>query len=176
VYRQKGELVRALADYDRAIELNPRYARGYLIRAIAKFEAGSFALSLSDLQESSALDPKDPYTVLWLDIVEKHSKLPSRLTEMTAPLDMTKWPAPVVRLFLGQMTPEALLAAAQDPDAKKNKGQICEANFYTGELALQSGSREEGERMIRLAGTDCPHSFFEWSAANSELEMLGANR
>ena len=46
---------------------------------------------------------------------------------------MTKWPAPVIRLFLGQLTPEAVLAAAADPDAQTNKGQICRSQFFTAE-------------------------------------------
>jgi hypothetical protein len=31
--------------------------------------------------------------------------------EATAEIDMTKWPAPVIRLWLGEMTQEAVLAA-----------------------------------------------------------------
>jgi hypothetical protein len=33
-------------------------------------------------------------------------------------IDMTKWPAPVIRLYLGQMTPDSVLAAADSPDAQ----------------------------------------------------------
>jgi hypothetical protein len=57
------------------------------------------------------------------------------LSQAISQIDMTAWPAPVIRLFLGQMTPTAVLAAAADPDAGKKKGQVCEANFYSGELA-----------------------------------------
>ena len=32
---------------------------------------------------------------------------------------MTKWPAPIIRLFLGEMTLEEVLAAADDADAKE---------------------------------------------------------
>ena len=47
------------------------------------------------------------------------------LPQATTQLDMTKWPAPVVRLFLGQMTEEAVFtAAADDPDPKKKKDQV----------------------------------------------------
>ncbi len=86
---------------------------------------------------------------------------------------MTKWPAPVIRLYLGQMTPEALLAAADDPVANKQKGQICEANFYTGEVALQRGDKDEATRLFKLAADGCPKNFVEWSGANAELKALG---
>jgi lipoprotein NlpI len=86
---------------------------------------------------------------------------------------MTAWPAPVIRLFMGQMTAGALLAAADDPDATKRKGQVCEANFYTGELSLLKGSKNEATRLFRIAASDCPHNFIEWDGANAELKALG---
>ena len=89
---------------------------------------------------------------------------------------MTAWPAPVIRMFLGQMTPAAVLAAADDPDATKKKGQVCEANFYSGEWALRHGAKDEAARLFRLAASDCPKDFNEWSAANAELKALGAAR
>jgi lipoprotein NlpI len=86
---------------------------------------------------------------------------------------MTVWPAPVIRLFMDQMTPAAVLAAADDPDATKKKGQVCEAIFYSGELSLTKGLKDEATRLFRLAASDCPHSFNEWDAANAELKALG---
>jgi lipoprotein NlpI len=119
------------------------------------------------------LTPSTPYYALWLDIVEKRSGLASRLPQAVSQIDMTKWPAPVIRLFLGQITPAAVLAAADDPDAETRKGQVCEANFYSGELALQHGSKDEAERLFRLAATDCPgDEFVERPAANAEVKAL----
>ena len=87
---------------------------------------------------------------------------------------MTVWPAPVIRLFTDQMTPAAVLAAADDPDAAKKVGRICEANFYSGELSLTKGAKDEAIRLFRLAASGCPHGFNEWDAANAELKTLGA--
>ena len=174
-YRAKGDVESAMADYDRLIELDPNDAHAYRSRAIANL-ASSAAKSLADLDQSSALDPKDPYTALWLEIVRKRNNQPSRLGEATAQLDMTRWPAPVIRLFLGQMTPEAVLAAAEDPNPEKKKGQICEANFFGGELALQHGVKEDAGRLLRLASAGCPRNFIEWTAANSELRALNLER
>ena len=86
---------------------------------------------------------------------------------------MTAWPAPVVRLFLGQMTPAGVLDAAQNADAKTMKGQVCEANFYSGEWALSQGTKDEAIRLFRLAARDCPPSFVESEGANAELRALG---
>jgi lipoprotein NlpI len=78
-------------------------------------------------------------------------------------------------MFLGEMAPEAVLAAADDADPRVQKGQVCEANFYAAELALQRGSTEEATRLFGLAAADCPKNFVEWSEAKAELKALGVN-
>jgi len=105
--------------------------------------------------------------------VERRSNLPRRLPGVAWRLDMQVWPAPVVRLYLGETTPAAVLAAADDPDPKKKREQACEANFYSGELAQLQDAKAEATRLFRLAASDCPRTFVEWSAANAELKALG---
>jgi lipoprotein NlpI len=111
--------------------------------------------------------------VLWLEIVNKRSNLASRLPQAIAQLDMTEWPAPVIRLFLGQLTPEAVLAAADNPDAKAKAGQVRQANFYSGELALSKGAKDGATRLFRLAADLCPKGSDEWRASRAELKALG---
>jgi len=173
-YRYKGEVGSATVDYNQAIELNPKSFQSYLARGLLSLDAGELPKALADINQASALNPKDPYTALWLEIVNKRSRLPSGLAEATAQIDMTKWPAPVVRLYLGQMTPEAVLAAAADLDASKRKSQVCEANFFSGELALQQGKRDEAIRLLRIAYEGCPNDSFPLTAAKDELKGLRA--
>jgi lipoprotein NlpI len=104
--------------------------------------------------------------------VNQRSNHSSGLAQATGQLDMKKWPAPLIRLFLGQSTQEAVLAAADDPDAHKKQGQVCEANFYSGELALIQGTKEKAADLFRLAAADCPDSHERW-AAHAELKALG---
>jgi lipoprotein NlpI len=59
--------------------------------------------------------------------------------------------------------------AADSPDAKTRMVQVCEANFYSGELGLQPGAKEESARLFRLAAADCPRMFVEGPAASAEL-------
>jgi lipoprotein NlpI len=66
-----------------------------------------------------------------------------------------------------------VLAAADDTDTNLRRVQVCDANFYTGELSLLKGSKEEATRLFRLAASDCRHDFIEWSAAKAELKALG---
>jgi lipoprotein NlpI len=175
-YATEGDFDHAIADYNQAIALDPKYWPVYLNRALAYIYTGSLSKALADLERSSELNPKNLYTAIWLDIVDKRSNLTSRLAQAVTRIDMTKWPAPVIQLYLGQLSRADLLAAADDPNPRTRKSQVCEANFYTGELELQQGAKEEATRLFRLVAADCPKSFHESVAAEAELKALGESR
>jgi lipoprotein NlpI len=173
-YYHKHDENRAIAEYTEAIRLDPKYAQAYFNRGVANLYAGRLPKALADLGQSSELNPKYAYAALWLHIVDTRNNLPSQLAEAAKQIDMTKWPAPLIRLFLGQTTPQALLATADDPDAKTKQRKVCEVNFYSAELALHRHAKDEATRLFRLAATNCPKSFTERAAAHAELRALDA--
>jgi lipoprotein NlpI len=105
--------------------------------------------------------------------VDARSNLPSRFAQAVTQLDMTRWPAPVIRLYLGQMTPEAVLAAADDPDADTRQRRVCEANFFIGQMALRRSAKDDAVRLFRLVASDCRKNANAWTQANAELKALG---
>jgi lipoprotein NlpI len=173
-YRNKGDIDHAIADLSEAIRLNPKDALSYHNRGLAYFYGGNPAKASADFSRASELDPKYAYNALWLDIAGQRSNAPSRLAQAISKIDMTAWPAPVIRMFLGEMTPPAVLAAADNPDAAKKRNQVCEADFYSGILALRQGAKDEAARQFRLAAADCPKDYDEAFAAGAELKALGA--
>jgi lipoprotein NlpI len=174
-WEAKGDLGRAIADYDRAIELDPNNAHAWFNRGRAELHSGALPQALADLNRVGELRPQDPYAALWLEIVNRRSNLPSRLAEATKRIDMTTWPAPLVRLYLGQSTPAAVLAAADDPDVETRAIQVCQANFYAGEFALQRGQKDEAKRLFGLAAGDCPLFLDAHAGAVAELKALDAD-
>ena len=173
-YYANGEHERAIADYNQVIQIDPKNARSYLNRGLANLYLGASAKAQADLNQASALDPNDVYVALWLDIANKRSKSASRLAKATTQSDLSKWPGPIIRFYLGKMKPADLLAAAESPDLATKKAQICEANFYSGELALQQRNKDHAIELFRLAAADCPKSFLEYGSANAELKALRA--
>ena len=171
--QSRDDLYQIIVYYNAAIKRDPKDDDAYFHRGLAKLYAGALPAAMADLSQASRLDPDYAYYALWIDIIDKRRNETSSLAQAVSHFNMSKWPAPVVRLFLGDSTPAAVLAAAEDPDPVTRTGQICEANFYSGQFALlQQGDRPEATRLFRLAAAGCPHQFVEGASAMSELAAL----
>jgi tetratricopeptide (TPR) repeat protein len=174
-YLAKGDYRRAIADYDEAKKLDPQDAGNYFNRGIAEIYGGLLSESLADLEHARELNREYPYTALWVDIAARRQGAPSPLSQAISSLDMTVWPAPVIRLFLDQATIDDVLNAAQDVAAEKRKGALCEGNFYGGVLAHLQASEDLANRLLRAAAADCPRDYIEWRTALAELRTFGAS-
>jgi lipoprotein NlpI len=165
-----GDGPAALADLSDAIRLDADNAEFYFNRGVAYFVVGGHLPDAeADFRKAAELNPKDAYAALWLDLAAARTNTPSRLAEAAKQLDMTAWPAPVVRQFLGETNAAQTVAAASDSDPKTKLGQTCEANFYGGEFALTKKKKQEALPLLRLASRDCPRAFIESTAAIAEL-------
>ena len=49
---------------------------------------------------------------------------------------MSGWPAPLLHMFVGELKPDGVLTAADDPNPALKEAHTCEANFYSGQYAL----------------------------------------
>jgi tetratricopeptide (TPR) repeat protein len=178
VEMQKGDLDQAVAEFSEAIRLDPQgsldSSGDYSNRGRAHFYAGALPKALADFKQANVVAPKSAYNALWLDIAEARGNMPSTLAEASAKVDMTVWPAPVIHMFLGQMPPTAVLAAANDPNDTKKVGRVCEANFFSGEWALRHNAKDEAARRFERAASGCSSSFAESSAAKLELKALNS--
>jgi lipoprotein NlpI len=163
----------AVEDFTKSIKLDADDATAYFNRGVAYYVVGGrTADAVADFKKAAELNPKDAYAALWRDLAERRTNAPSHLAEAAKQLDMTVWPAPVIRHFLGELNAEQTFGAAFDTDPKTKLSQTCEANFYSGELALLKKNKKEAQRLLKLAANDCPPSFVESTAAIAELILL----
>ena len=160
VHQRRDNAELALPSLDEALQLDPNNAGLYFSRGVVRLGVNMLPGAIEDFNRSSELNSKSLYTRLWLEIARKRSGQPGQLADSVGKLDMEKWPAPLIHLFLGDETLETVLVAVG-----KKKGLVCEANFYAGELALTQGAPEEAIRLLHLAADGCPRTFVEWLAA-----------
>ena len=175
-YRYKGDFAAAMADYTRELQIDPKilaaiFSRGHL----AVLTGGAQPAAMADLKQAAEMLPKNAYPALWIEIANKRSKANSTLAEAAKQLDTANWPAPVTRLFLGQSSPEDVLAAASSGNAPVRLNQTCSANFYIGEYYLWQGKKDDAKRLFALAGdAACQSSLLEYESAKAELKALEA--
>jgi tetratricopeptide (TPR) repeat protein len=172
-FSAKDDPNRAIADYDSAVQRAPNQWYPYLIRGLTFLYAGPLGRARADFEKAAAIDPTNAYAALLVEIADRRSHAPSRLPEAAKRLDMKAWPAPIVRLFLGQSSPAATLAAAHDPNVTTQRLQVCLANYYTAEYYVLQGSKDEAARRYALAAHDCP-DLLQREPARAGLRSLGA--
>jgi tetratricopeptide (TPR) repeat protein len=168
-----GNSPAAIEDFTKSIRLYAENGAAYFNRGVAYYVVGGrTADAAADFRKALELNPKDAYAALWRDLAERRNSAPGHLAETAKQLDMTVWPAPVIRHFLGEANAEQTFAAAFDTDPKTKQAQTCEAHFYAGQLALMNKNRKEALRLFKLAADECPPSFIESTAAIAELIVL----
>jgi tetratricopeptide (TPR) repeat protein len=175
-YLGKKEDQRAIQDYDQSLQLNAKNAGAFSARSQAHTNLGQYADAASDLVEAQKLDPSFPYYSLWLYVARFRAGQDGRaeLEKNAGQMKLAEWPGPMANLFLGKITPEAILSAANNPDAKKNREQHCEAYFYLGEYALMKGNTAEAKRLFQQSVDTGVTSFIEYAYAQTELKRTPA--
>jgi lipoprotein NlpI len=167
-----GNSPAALEDFGKAIKLDAD-ATAYFNRGVAYYiTGGRMPDAIADFKKAAELNPKDAYAALWRDLAERRANAPSHLAEAAKQLDMTVWPAPVIRQSLGESNAEQTFGAAFDTDPQTKLAQTCEANFYGGEFALLKKNKKEAQRLLKLAADNCPPNFIESTAALAEFIAL----
>jgi D-alanyl-D-alanine-carboxypeptidase/D-alanyl-D-alanine-endopeptidase len=168
-YFAKGDYDRAIQDYNEAIRLDPKTPRALLNRGLVNLYSGHFSDAQQDFSENFRLDQTDLYSAIWLYLSQAKAGTDGKdgLKANTAGLNLSKWPGPVIQLYLGQSTPEdALRAAGSDSD------QRCEYSFYVGEYRALRGERPEALALFGSARDGCPKDFIEYSPTLIELKDL----
>jgi lipoprotein NlpI len=173
-YKNKGDFARAIQDYDQAVRINSRVQLTLYHRGQAQFALSQYALAQKDFAAALQLQPKNAYNVIWAYIaqVRSGSDVLTDFQKNAAALDMTKWPAIMVSAFQGTATTADVMAAAKDPDPRKEKSHTCEAYFFLAERALIAGNNLEAASFLQRAVDTGATQNLEYSAAKDELRRL----
>ena len=173
-YYEHRNVERAFADLDKAIALDPLEVRALSQRARLAFTDGNYAAAARDWSQAwqgnrGDLGLHEAYLAIWIYMLEARgdsAKATSGLAQRTNEIRAKVWPYPVASFYLGQLSVEALDAAAADDDQK------CEANFYVGEWHLLKGDVASARQRFEQALGSCPPNFIERGMAETEAKRL----
>ena len=152
-------------------------------RLAAQREKGRLAFYRGDYQEAAhamtrlARDAEGQtfvYSVLWLELAIRrgHLERQSRLALAEQELRSEQWPAPLVQMYQGRLSPAEAIAAAAAPDARVALEQQCEAYFYAGQEYLLRQEPQQARAAFEAAIATGMTDFLEYDWAVRELELL----
>src|SRR5215510_8125917 len=124
--KAKGDFEGAIADYNLAIELDPKYSAAYFHRGIAKQAKGDLKGAIGDINGAIERNDQDFYPRLFLWLMRSRlGESDAANKELAAFLDKRRnatpeeWTPKVAGYLLGNVSEADLFAAAKSSDAKK---------------------------------------------------------
>jgi lipoprotein NlpI len=173
-YENRGEHDRAVKEYDQAIQRDPNSPYISLWKDQILFETGRFGDAVDASEELVGAHPTFADGVLWLNLAQRRAGYlaDGALKVNAQALDLEQWPGPVVRLYLGQITRDALKGAVGDQDPTIARRKSCEAPFYIAELDVVSGQAEAARSGFQHVIDSCPKGWNVVRLATIELGRM----
>ena len=165
-----GEYDKAVKDFSTLLKLEPSSAAAAYNRGRARYAGGDFKSAAADFALALKLRADNPYAALRAHLAQGRiaGKLPEGDTALKAAADKLEpevWPRPLLELFLGTGTPDALLAGIAKLPEKLRAPVLCEANYYLGERALIAGDKAAARKFFQSAAD---------TKAATQLEFIDA--
>lgn len=178
-YIDKSDYEHAIQDLNEAIHRKPNFADAYENRGDAYLFKSNLTAAIADFEHVISAAPSSNtavYAALMLHVAMKRQGLDDapQLAAVAAAADLSKWPGLVLKLDLGQMTSDEVMAAAANTDAEVQKRQVCGANYFTGEDALLNDRPTTALARFKAARDGCPKGDIGYAEALAELRRLGA--
>jgi lipoprotein NlpI len=180
--QQMGDNEGAITDLNRALMLNPSSSQACLNRGLARQSIGDFDGAISDLSRFATLLPQDPnadYTRLWVWLMQTRRHQPAdadrALSDALAGVwraGPEDWVTKDALFLLGRLSEADFLAAANSPDKEKDRGQYCEAWFYSGMKRLLAGDKASATQYFHRCLDTGEANFVEYDMARQELRRL----
>lgn len=165
-----GRYDAAAQDFSALLKLAPDAAAAAYNRGRAYYAKGDFKAAAADFALTSKLRADNPYAALRRYLAQ--GRINKQLSTEDAALQKAAdklapevWPRPLLELFLGTGTPEALLAGIEQVPEKQRPPVLCEANYYLGERALIAGDQEAARKFFQAAAD---------TNAATQLELIDA--
>jgi len=168
-----GQSEKALEDFKKIEESDKSNHAVSRQIAFILFEQGSMDKAEAQFKRTLEINPEDMYAAIFSYLCAAKQKKPGEIAAAAAKFkDSKEWPAPVVLLLAGSLSPEKCLELAAAGKAADNQWRTAGAYFYIGEKALFDGDLAKAQasfaKCVELKDTRSQ----EYGYAKKELEAL----
>jgi len=169
----KGDYALALADFDKALQLDAKAQGVHFARGRTRFYASDFTRAAGDLEIAFEAQP-NTYTALWLFLARKRggNNDADDLLERDTRRIRAGWPAPVIALYMGRTNVESVNIAANGSDPAQRREMRCEADFYVAQSHIINGERPRALSLLQEIQRSCPKNLLEYEGAMAELRRI----
>lgn len=168
-----GDVDGSIADFDRAIELEPRLETRLWERGISLYYAERYADGARQFEVYQRYDASDVENVVWRYLCQARAEGVKAAREAILPLDRDDPRVPMMTiyaLYRGQATPDDVLTAARagEPDADQVRHRLFYAHLYIGLYFEAASQAKEARHHLRLAHAH-QISHYMWDVAHVHL-------
>ena len=174
IYARKGDGARAIQDFTKALGVNPADEYACRGRGLVYLNDGQYDLAIGDLSRLIELKPDDAVARVRLFLAKERLGQDGRtaLAEWRKGLKEGEWMSQVVRMLLGEITPEQLLVSAADADPKSDAKKKCAGHYYVGQFYYLRGEKDRArESFTKCVATGATNAG-EYFSAQAELKRL----
>jgi hypothetical protein len=164
----------ALADFNRALEINPQNAAMYPRRGVARQLAGDYPGAVADYDKCIALKPEasDWARLYRQDLLWRMGRAPEDFSKSLAGFKEGGWTKTLAQFFWGELDEKALLAAAEKSEGEPVSEQRADAYYYIGSMRLSKGEQAGARASFRKCRSAGMKGDDEYHFAGAELERL----
>jgi lipoprotein NlpI len=181
IRQANGDLDGALADYSKALALNPRLTPAFGLIGYLRYDRHEFAEAITVLGQACQVDQTNEYPHFWLWLASSRLRSAADADrELKTYLDSRKdkgsgdWPGKVGDFLLGRVAESDFLKSAESADQEKDSQHHCEAWFYVAEKRLLAGDRATAARYFEKCIATQERTLTEYDSAKQELHFLSA--
>ncbi len=170
-----GDVVGALADYERAMALKPNFWRVTLLHAEAEAELGKWQQAADEYRRGlRTVTQLEQYDFLFGSAIMHCARIPDPDTELrnVLPKWTDGWPKTVGRFLAGEIQEQELFATADKAAADKRNSEYCEAYFYAGANRIANGDAATAKDYFSKCLATNERTFGEYKLAKAELNSL----
>jgi lipoprotein NlpI len=176
LYFRRNEIEKALIDFDRANEIEPRLAAQNWQRGIALYYAGRFADGRRQFELHRTVNPDDVENAAWHFLCTAREKGVEEARKSLIPVEGdTRIPMKEVQLlFAGKLKPEDVSKAAETAGASQRdlSKQRFYARLYLGLYFEAVGQADKARENIRAAADSAPRDDYMGEVARVHARRL----
>ena len=142
-----------------------------MTRGMTHFNDGKYKRAARDFRRHLKFSGDDLYRMMWLSLAVDRQGGNGRaeLGEYAAASDRQSWPRPLVDMYLGQKSPEAVLASLENDRSRGANERRCEAYFFIAQWHSAKGDEATARQYFQKTVDTEVRGFMEYASAKLAL-------